>query len=195
MGNHSRRLQHSVERVRRLMWQKRSLPLALMALWTAALLGLACCMGTPEDWTRETIVITRMDELTESRMTRRGRRTYHYDVLIAEDGRSFRFSEGSEAPAGVIAGEVCTLVYEEVSGGALYIRSLSTAEEGELVSWEESAQAHREKRRLMWLFLLLGEAALLGAFGLQEAFGMKTERMLLAKFQEELDKIKTRAGR
>lgn len=195
MGNHAKRMRDGMAHTRRLMWQKRSLLLAMMAFWMTALLGLLWSLGVPEDWPKETVAVARLDEITESRMSRWGRRTHHYDVLVAEDGRVFRFSEGVEAPAGVIAGEVCTLVYEEASGGALYIRSLSTAEEGELVSWEESAQAHREKRRLMWLFLLLGEAALLGAFGLQEAFGMKTERMLLAKFQEELDKIKTRAGR
>lgn len=195
MGNHAKRMRDGMARVRRLMWQKRSLLLVLMVFWTAVLLGLLWSMGLPEEWPKETVTVARLDEITESRMSRWGRRTHHYDVLVAVDGRVFRFREGLAAPVGVSSGEVCTLVYEEASGGALYIRSLSTAEDGELVAWEESAQAHREKRRLMWLFLLVGEAALLGALGSLEAFGLKTERLLLAKFQEELDKIKTRAGR
>lgn len=189
MGNHSKRMRETLAATRRLMWIKRRIPLALLVLWTAVLLFLIWHQGTPEDWNTETVCFVRMDEITTQTTSRWGFNYHHYDVLVTEDGREFRFREGAEVQIPLSVGEECRLVYENKGDQALYIRALSTAEDGVLVALEDSIDAHRKMVHFLWWMLAAGAVLCLLVLGLIEAFGMKTERLYIAQLEGEIAKV------
>lgn len=188
MGNHSKRLRETLHRMRRLMWMKRSIPLGLLVFWTVVMLFLIWHQGTPEDWTTETVRFVRMSEVTTRSMSRWGTSYHHYDVLVTEDDREFRFQEGEEVQLPLSASEECRLVYEDKGDHVAHIRALSTAEDGVLVALEDSIDAHWKMVSFLWWMLAAGAVLCLLALALVEAFGMKNDRMWLAKVKGELAK-------
>lgn len=189
MGNHSKRLLKALRSVRGLMWIKRSIPLALLTVWTVVLVFLIWWKGMPDEWSTETVRFAQMREVTTRSMSRWGTNYHHYDVLVTEDGREFRFREGEKVLLPLSAAEECHLVYEGNGDRVMFIRALSTADDGVLIALADSINAHRKMVSLLWWILAAGVALCLMAWVLVEVFGMKMERALIAKLQSEIVRL------
>lgn len=180
MGNHSKRMSEALAATRRLMWIKRGIPLGLLAIWMTVVPFLIWHQGSPEEWKAETVRFARMNEITTKTVSRWGSNYHQYDVLVTEDGQEFRFREGVEVLLPLSVGEECRLVHEKKGDQVMYIRALSTAEDGVLVALEDSIDAHQETVRFLWWMLAAGAISCLLALGLIEAFGVKVERTVIA---------------
>ena len=177
-------MQRAAALMRRLIWLKRAIPLALLTLWTLALLLIIALKGSPADWQTETVQYSRMEQRQVKRWSRHGASTQQADVLIAADGREFRLEDGMQLQAQLTAGEACTITYETAPGQVLHIRALSTAEDGELLLLAESIAAHAQVLRLLWWVLAIGAALCLIALGLVEAFWIRPDRAILARLKQ-----------
>ena len=189
MGNHSKRLLKALRSVRRLMWIKRGIPLALLTVWMVVLVFQIWQQGTPDEWPSETVRFARMSEVTTRSMSRWGANYHHYDVLVTEEGREFRFREGEEVLLPLSAAEECHLVYEGKGDQVMFIRALSTEEDGVLIALADSIDAHRKEVSLLWWMLAAGVVLCPLAWALVEVFGMNMERVLIAKLESEIVRL------
>lgn len=180
----ARQLQRSMTGVRRVMWLKRGIPLGLLAVWMLTVLLCIAVQKSPEAWLNEKVSYARIEQRQVKSWSRFGSRTKQVDVLVAEDGREFRIREGAEIQAKLSTGEACRIVYEPSLSQTLHIRALSTAEDGELMPLADSITAQERLIQGLWWMLAIGAGLCLTALGLVEAFGLRPERLALARLQQ-----------
>lgn len=189
----SRRKQKEIDGQYGRMMVKKLLPVVFLVLWLLALALVWWIALAPGRWKTDTIAYARMS-VAEVRLGRG--RPSDIDVLIAADGRHFAVTdEGKAALSGKLQyGEACEIVYaaNPIGIGPEHLKSLATAEDGELISAESSLGQIGKDRKTMW-WLVGGSVVLcLIVEVLIEVFGCKKERARIAQLKAEQAKFAAR---
>lgn len=192
----SLRKQREIARQYGLMMTKKILPAAFLVMWLLAIAFVWWIALAPGRWKADTIIYARMD-VVEVSLGRGGPEAYN--VLVAADGRHFSLTE--EERAALVSklgyGEECEIVYARnpIGLGPEHLKSLSTAEDGELISAEESLEQMGEDRKTMW-WVIGGSVVLFVIVEvLIEVFGCRKERALIARLRAEQAKFAAREER
>lgn len=189
----SRRKQKEIDGQYGRMMAKKILPVVFLVLWLLALALVWWIALAPGRWKTDTIAYNRMSVAEVS--LGRGKPS-NIDVLIAADGRHFAVTAEEKATlSGKLQyGEECEIVYaaNPIGIGPEHLKSLATAEDGELISAEPSLKQSGKDRRMMW-WLVGGSVVLcLIVEMLIEVFGCKKERARIAQLRAEQAKFAAR---
>ena len=191
--NRSCRKQKEIDGQYGLMMAKKILPVVFLVLW---LLGLALVWWislAPGRWKADTITYARMG-VVEVSLGRGG--PSNIGVLVAEDGRHFAVTDEEKASLSrkLQYGEECEIVYaaNPIGIGPEQLKSLATAEDGELINVEAALQQIGKDRKSMG-WLIGGSVALcLIVEVLIEVFGCRKERARIAQLRAEQAKLAAR---
>lgn len=192
----SRRKQKEIDGQYGRIMTKKILPVVFLVLW---LLGLALVWWialAPGRWKTDTIAYARMS-VAEVKLSRG--RPSNMDVLIAADGRNFALTdEAKTALSGKLQyGEECEIVYaaNPIGIGPEQLKSLATAEDGEILSADASLRQVDQDRKTMWWVLGGSVALCLVIEVLIEVFCCKKERAKIAQLKAEQAKFAAREER
>lgn len=192
----SRRKQKQIDGQYGLMMAKKILPVAFLVLWLLAMALVWWVALAPGRWETDTITYTRMS-MIQVNLGRGGPKDV--DVLIAADGRHFSLTEAErENLAGKLhSGEVCRIVYARnpIGLGPEQLKSLSTDEDGELISIQESFEQIAKDRENLWWLIGVPVLLCLIVEILIDVFGCKKERNRIAQLKAEQAKFAAREER
>lgn len=192
----SRRKQKEIDGQYGLMMAKKILPVAFLVLWLLAMALVWWIALAPGRWKTDTITYARMS-VAEVNLGRGG--PEEYNVLIATDGRHFSLTDAERvALEGKLRyGEECVIIYARnpIGVGPEHLKSLTTAEDGELISAEESFEQIGQDRKNMWWLVWGAVAICLIVEVLIEIFGCRKERAKIAQLKAEQAKFAAREER
>lgn len=194
--NRSCRKQKEIDGQYGLMMAKKILPVVFLVLWLLAMALVWRIALAPGRWKADTIIYARMS-VVEVSLGRGG--PSNIDVVVAADGRHFAVTDEEKAAlSGKLQyGEDCEIVYaaNPIGIGPEQLKSLATAEDGELVNVEAALQQIGKDRKAMW-WLIGGPVVLcLIVEVLIDRCGCKKERARIASLKAEQAKFAAREAR
>ena len=171
---------------------KLCIPVAIFVLWTLAMLFVLWSVGSVEDWKNDTVRYSHRDQVKVA-WSRGGSR--YYDAMVTTDGRKFVVRDAEKVLSKLHAGEVCEIVYLDAFFQAMYIRGLSTEEDGELVSQAEFIAVHKENQRDVLILIAGAAVAALVAMALIWLFGCRKQKIQIRRIKGEMAKLAAREER
>ena len=200
MGKPTRRFmarQDAIAGQRMLMRIKRLLPLLIaLACIVPILLFVLLFDKAPEEWVTETITYVRT-EMVELNLSRSSGHSKRNKALATPDGRLFAlFDNQVDAVLPKLhPSETCEIVYEPNFVSHQWIRSLSTEEDGGLISLDDSIARYKKDQLDLWK--LMGKLliiALLAEIPI-ELFWLRKNRARIAQIKAQLVKLEAREER
>lgn len=171
---------------------KLCIPVGIFVLWTLAMLFVMWSVGSVEDWKTDTVRYSHRDQVKVAR----GRfGSEYYDAMVTTDGRKFVVRDADKVLSKLHPGEVCEIVYLDAFFQAMYIRGLSTEEDGELVSQEEFIAVHKENQRDVLILIAGAAVATVVAMALIWLFGCRKQKAQIRCIKGEMAKLAARKER
>ena len=115
--------------------------------------------------------------------------------MVTTDGRKFVVRDADKVLSKLHPGEGCEIVNLDAFFQAMYIRGLSTEEDGELVSQEEFIAVHKENQQDVLILIAGAAVAAVVAMALIWLFGCRKQKAQIRCIKGEMAKLAARKER